>query len=129
MPQMTEMTLAPFTAHLVRLAVWGMLSLAAGLVLRRRRADPFMAQASLHCLLWGGINAALAVAGWYGEPPSAAFLWVNVGLDVGYVGVGLTLLLMGRHFTSRGPQGAGVTVAVQGVVLLVFDLVYLAEYA
>ncbi len=118
--------MAAFTAHLVRIAVWGGLSIGAGLLLRWRTADALRQQAALQCLLWGAINLALAGAGLRGSPPTANFLWLNVGLDAGYAGVGLTLLLAGRRFGSRAMQGAGLAVVPQGVVLAVLDLVYLA---
>lgn len=115
-----------FTGHLVKLGLWAVASMAVGLVLRRRAAaDAWHRQASLQCLLWGAINLVLALAGTRGAPPSAAFLWLNVGLDVGYAGVAVALLLTGRHFGSRALQGAGAAVLPQGLVLAALDLYYL----
>lgn len=114
--------------HLQRLAVWALCSLVAGAVLRRAPAtDQLRRQAGLQCLLWGAINLAIVGAGVAGgcTPPSAGFLWLNTGLDIGYAGVALTLLLTGRRFGSRVLQGAGWAVLPQGLVLAVLDLVYL----
>lgn len=115
-------------AHLQRLAVWALLSIAVGAALWRAPVgDAMRRQAAVQCLLWGLINLAIAGAGVAGgcTPPSAGFLWLNVGLDVGYSGVALTLLLTGRRFGSRALQGAGWAVLPQGIVLAVLDLVYL----
>lgn len=114
--------------HLQRIAIWALLSIAVGAVLWRASApDALRRQAALHCLLWGLINLAIAGAGVAGgcTPPSAGFLWLNVGLDIGYAGVALTLLLTGRRFGSRALQGAGLAILPQGLVLAVLDLVYL----
>ncbi|HEX5634670.1 MAG TPA: hypothetical protein VFX50_15615 [Gemmatimonadales bacterium] len=96
-------------------------------VLARHRDHRGWRQFALQCILWGTIDVALSVAGWRGSPPSAAFLWVNVGLDVGYVAVAGTLILTGRRFAAPGLQGAGWAVVPQGLFLLAADLVYLAE--
>jgi uncharacterized protein YPO0396 len=76
---------------------------------------------------WGAVNLVLALAGRSGSPPSAAFLWVNVGLDVGYVAVALTLILTGRRFGAPGLRGAGWAVVPQGIFLLLADLIYLQQ--
>lgn len=115
-------------SHLQRIAIWAVLSLAVGAVLwRAGAADPLRRQASVQCLLWGAINLAIAVGGAAGgcRPPSAGFLWLNVGLDIGYAGVAVTLILTGRRFGSRALQGAGWAVVPQGLVLAALDLVYL----
>jgi hypothetical protein len=115
-----------FHAHLWRIGLWGAASIAAGLV-ARRRPGPGWRQFAIQCIVWGAVNAALALAGSRGTPPSAAFLWVNVGLDVGYAAVAVTLILVGHRFGSPALRGAGLAVVPQGLVLLIADLVYLAE--
>jgi hypothetical protein len=51
------------------------------------------------------------------------FVWLNIGLDAGYVAVGATLALLGWRFGRRlGLVGAGIGVIVQGLALTVLDL-------
>jgi len=52
------------------------------------------------------------------------FLWLNIGLDAGYVLVGGTLLVLGWRLARRmGLVGAGLAVIVQGAALALLDLV------
>jgi hypothetical protein len=52
------------------------------------------------------------------------FLWLNIGLDAGYVMVGLTLLIGGWRLARRaGLMGAGIAIVVQGLALALLDLV------
>jgi len=47
-----------------------------------------------------------------------------IGLDVGYVLVGITLVVLGWRLAGRmGLVGAGVAVVVQGAALALLDLV------
>jgi hypothetical protein len=80
---------------------------------------------------WGAIDLALAANGLRtlalrdlaGATRLDRFLWLNVGLDVGYVLVGLTLLIAGWRIGRRpGLIGAGVGVMVQGTALALLDL-------
>jgi sulfite exporter TauE/SafE len=55
-------------------------------------------------------------------------LWLNIGLDAGYVLVGLTLGIVGWRLGRRlGLVGAGIGVLVQGTALAVLDLVLAAH--
>ena len=83
-------------------------------------------------MAWGAVDLALALAGLHGlELRDLAgatrldrFLWLNIGLDVGYVLVGLTLLVLGWQLARRmGLIGAGLAVIVQGSALALLDLV------
>jgi hypothetical protein len=54
-------------------------------------------------------------------------LWLNLGLDAGYVAVGATLLLAAWRWGARaGGIGAGIGIVVQGLALLLLDLRLLA---
>jgi hypothetical protein len=118
----------PFDAHLARVGAWGLASVLVGaLALARNRDDPFRRQFGIQSAAWGAVNLVLALAGRNGSPPSAAFLWVNVGLDAGYVAVALTLILTGRRFGAAGLRGAGWAVVPQGIFLLLADLIYLHQ--
>jgi hypothetical protein len=57
-------------------------------------------------------------------------LWLNIGLDVGYVAVGLTLALLGWALGRRlALVGAGMGVIVQGLGLVVLDAWFAAAIA
>ena len=50
-------------------------------------------------------------------------LWLNVGLDTGYVMVGLTLVVIGWRLGRRlGLVGAGLAAVIQGIALALLDL-------
>jgi hypothetical protein len=87
---------------------------------------------------WNVVN--LAIAGWAltaGRPDPAEWqtlmdveqaqgafrrlLWINAGLDVGYVATGAWLASRGARTGSDRQLGFGRAVMVQGVFLLVFD--------
>ncbi len=130
-------------AHLLRLAVWGGSSVLLGtLVLAwlatRGSRSPLLQHFAIQTAAWGAVDLAICAWGWRGltlrDLDSATslvnFLWLNVGLDAGYAGVGLTLALCSWRFARRlGGVGAGIGIIVQGLALAVLDLVVLAQIA
>jgi hypothetical protein len=121
--------------HVLRLAVWGGACavvgtlLVLGLTVRRARS-PLLRHFAIQTAAWGLVDLALAVVAWTGLEIRDLdgftrldrFLWLNVGLNVGYVGVGVTLALVGWRLGRRlGLVGAGLGVVVQGLALLVLD--------
>lgn len=55
------------------------------------------------------------------------FVWMNVGLDIGYVGIGATLAIAAWFLTRRMSfVGAGIGIAAQGLALLVLELQFAA---
>ncbi len=124
--------------HLARLALWGGASLVAGAVLlavvRRPARSQLLFHFALQTAIWGTIDLAFAAVGWNGlalrDLQSAArldrFLWLNLGLDAGYVGIGAaiggTSWVLGRRL---GGVGAGVAIVVQGMALLILDARFL----
>ena len=125
-------------AHLVRLAVWGGASLFVGLVLlllaRRPVRSPLLFHFGLQTALWGAIDLAFVVAGWQGlalrDLQGAArverLLWLNLGLDVGYVGIGATIAIAAWILGRRlGGVGAGIAIVVQGLALFLLDARFL----
>ena len=81
--------------------------------------------------IWGVAFAAIALVRWQGlsmRDLSAAarlerLVWLNLGLDAGYVATGAVLSLTAWLVARRlGPVGAGVGIVVQGLALLVIDL-------
>lgn len=146
-------------AHLLRLLVWAVGSVVAGsfllaLVVLRRAAGPtaLLRHFAIQTAAWGAVD--LGIVGWAwrglalrdhaGATGLDRFLWLNLGLDAGYVGVGLTLLLCGRWIAAhvpppdalagtagdrpgQGAVGAGLGVIVQGAALFVLDLVLVRQ--
>jgi hypothetical protein len=123
--------------HLIRLLVWGAASVLVGtavLAAARNARRGLAWQFGLQTAAWGAIDLGLVAWGWgrvtfrdlAGYTALDRFLWLNVGLDAGYVGVGLTLALTGWFLGRRpGPIGAGMGVVVQGLALLVLDAWFL----
>jgi hypothetical protein len=130
-------------AHLLRLFAWGGACVLAGtlllaLVAARRAAGPapLLWHFGVQTAAWGAVNLAIAAWAWRGlalrDHTGARglerVLWLNLGLDAGYVGVGVTLALTGWVVGRRlGAVGAGAGVSVQGVALCVLDWVLIAQ--
>jgi hypothetical protein len=123
-------------AHLMRLAAWGGASLfigstLLGLMRLRGHRSALLDHFGIQTLAWGAIDLALALRGLQrielrdlaGATRLDRFLWLNIGLDVGYVMVGVTLLVLGWQLARRmGLVGAGLAVIVQGSALALLDL-------
>lgn len=128
-------------AHLLRVGAWGAACVLVGtlllaLVAVRRQRTPLLFHFGLQTALWGLVDAAIAVVAYgrlalrdyEGAARYDRLLWLNAGLDAGYLAVGVTLVLTGWLLGRRlGAVGAGLGVAVQGAALLVLDGVVLAQ--
>ena len=124
-------------AHLVRLVVWGGASLLVGTALLgllriRGHRSVLLDHFGIQTAAWGGIALALSLRRLQqlelrdlaGATRLDRMVWLNVGLDVGYVMVGITLLVLGWRLARRmGLVGAGLAVIVQGLALALLDLV------
>lgn len=135
--------LAAERAHLLRLALWGTVSVAMGLVIwatlrARRRVAPLPLHFAIQTGAWGAVDLAICAAAWRTLSLRSAeavvsldrFLWFNIGLDAGYVAVGATLALVGWRLTrSRALVGAGLGVIVQGVALAWLDVILASSIA
>jgi hypothetical protein len=133
--------LAAERAHLLRLGLWGGASLLLGTALLaalrvRGQRSALLDLFATTTAAWGVVDLALALWGMRSlalRDLAAAtrmdrFLWLNVGLDVGYVLVGLTLLVAGWRLSRRpGMIGAGVGVIVQGLALAILDLMLASQ--
>lgn len=106
------------------------------LVVVRRVRSPLLLHFAIQTAAWGAVDLAIALVGRAGATDrdlSAAvrldrFIWLNTGLDIGYVAVGLTLALTGWFAARRlGPVGAGTAIVVQGLALLILDLRFLLQ--
>lgn len=122
--------------HILKLTIWAALSVAVGLLLltalRLRRTDSaLLRHFAIQTAAWGAVDLAivfwarsrLSLRDLAGATELDRFVWLNIGLDVGYAGVGLTLALTGWALGRRlGLVGAGLGVIVQGLALAVLDL-------
>jgi len=129
--------LAMERAHLIRLIVWGGASLLIGTALLgllrvRGHRSALLDNFGIQTAAWGGIELALALSRLHqlalrdlaGATRLDRILWLNIGLDVGYVIVGITVLVLGWRLARRiGLVGAGLAVIVQGLALALLDLV------
>ncbi|HEX6059216.1 MAG TPA: hypothetical protein VFZ11_09400 [Gemmatimonadaceae bacterium] len=146
--------LAAERAHLLRLLAWGALSVLAGTALlavaggrgARERTDASGASGAdagtgllrhfaLQTVAWGiaeGAIAALSLRTLALRDYVAAMrldrvLWLNVGLDSGYIGMGVTLAIAAWTLGRRAaPVGAGIGIVVQGCALLALHLLLLS---
>jgi hypothetical protein len=128
--------LAAERAHLLRLVVWGAASLVLGTTLLvflkiRRQGSALLDHFAIQTTAWGAIDLALAANGLRtlvlrdlaGATRLDRFLWLNIGLDGGYVMVGLALLIAGWRMERRpGLIGAGLGITVQGSALAILDM-------
>lgn len=121
--------------HLLRLFVWSEASLLVGgvmlgLVLWRRPQSPLLLHFAIQTALWGAVLLGFAFVGWrrlaLRDHAAAVSLdrlvWMNIGLDAGYVAVGITLAACGWFAGRRlALVGAGVAIVIQGLALASLD--------
>lgn len=135
--------LAVERAHVVRLLAWGGGSMLAGTALLAwlragRRRSALLEHFGIQTAAWGAV--VLALAAFAGRSlalrdlASATrldrFVWLNIGLDVGYLLVGATLALVGWRGVRRlGLVGAGLAVMLQGSALALLDLLLAVRIA
>jgi len=136
-------------AHLRRLGIWAASNIVAGaglLALARPETSPLAAPpvqlegVAVQSIAWGAINGAIVLIGLFapkGEPPLTReealakeddlgkVLWVNVGLDAGYMMAGGTMIAAGAFGADPAVQwqshGAGIV--TQGAALLALDVI------
>jgi Family of unknown function (DUF6992) len=126
--------------HLLRLLFWAGLSIIAAtavgamLVVRRIRS-PFLAQFAGQMAAWGVVVGSIATIEWHtarlrdvsGAARLERVLWMNIGLDVGYIAVGAALACVAWYLARRlAVVGAGMGIIVQGLALLLIDLQFAA---
>ncbi|MEP6731419.1 MAG: hypothetical protein ABJE10_12305 [bacterium] len=127
--------------HLLRLVIWGAASVLAGTGILAwlrvgSRQSPLLQHFGIQSAAWGAAEIALALALWTQVAPRDVvgatrldrLLWLNIGLDTGYVLVGLALGTIGWKLGRRlGFVGAGIAVVVQGCALALLDLALVAQ--
>jgi hypothetical protein len=126
--------------HLLRLLFWSALSILgattiAVVLTSRRLKSPLLKHFAVQMLVWGlvfGSIAAIQIGHLGRRDLSGAVrldrvLWLNIGLDSGYVAVGAVLVVAARSLRrSMAVVGAGTAIVVQGLALLVIDLQFAA---
>ena len=126
--------------HLLRLLLWSGLSIIAATAIVvtlavRRLSSPLLRQFALQMVLWGAVFGVIGAIRWsmleMRDISAAARLermvWLNIGIDVGYIAAG-AMLVGSAWFLARrmGPVGAGIGIIVQGLALLLIDLQFAA---
>lgn len=128
-------------AHLLRLIAWGAASVIAGTALLAwlrvgARQSSLLRHFAIMSTAWGGfdlvlglvLSTQLSIRDIAGATRLDRLVWLNIGLDVGYVLVGLTLAVVGWKVARRlGLVGAGIAVVVQGFALALLDLMLAAQ--
>ncbi len=117
-------------AHLHTVLAWGGIGLALGFglvtTLGRLRRSPLLFHFGAQCIAWGAVESlfafialrSIALRDLGGATQLDRLLWLNLGLDTGYVAVGIAIALSGWLLGRRhGALGAGAAVAVQGLAL------------
>lgn len=122
--------------HVLRLLAWAVACVFSGTLLFayltwRREAAPLLRHFAIQTAAWGAVIAAMSLLSWRGLALRdfaglqrlLNLLWLNVGLNGGYVAVGVTIALLGWRLGRRaGLIGAGLGIIVQGLALLLFDM-------
>ena len=97
----------------------------------KRIRSPLLTQFAIQTVAWGTVVGTIAGLSWRsaglrdvaGASRLERLLWMRIGLDVGYVAVGAVLAIAAWRFARRmGGVGAGTSIVVQGLALLVLDL-------
>jgi hypothetical protein len=132
--------LAAERAHLLRLLAWAAMSVLAGSAVlaavgARGGRQPMLRHFAIQMTAWGALEGAIAALGWrglalrdyVGAMRLDRTLWLAVGLDAGYVGIGATLAIAAWTLGRRAAAlGAGTGIVVQGSALLALHLLLLS---
>ena len=136
-------------AHLWRVGAWGVANVAAGAALlaaSSRAGHPGRHAFGLQSAAWGAVNVSIAAVALSRGARGAAdslvalgpalgaenalgdVLWLNMGLNAGYVAVGVTLWAVASRGVSNPAawRGHGQAVVLQGAALLALDGLVLA---
>lgn len=122
--------------HLLRLILWGGSSIIAATAVvttmsLRRIRSPLLTHFAAQTAAWGTIVGIIAgielnaatMRDLSGAARLERLLWMNVGLDAGYVAIGVVLAAFSWVAAKKlSGVGAGAGIVVQGLALLVIDL-------
>lgn len=105
-----------------RLLAWSVPWTLVGSTVGLLADDPWQRSFWLTHSVWAAVNSGIALGGLLGPEPDKNqlrnLLYINAAIDLGYITAGTVLLLQ----SDARAQGAGWAVLIQGVWLLVFDL-------
>jgi hypothetical protein len=112
------------------LIAWSLASIVVGVVLLLVPLSVLQG-IGLQALLWGIIDAVIAVVGVFRQQEQSAekaarFLRINVFLDVGYQLVGVLLIVF--LWQNAFLLGNGVGIIIQGAFLFVLDLYFYRRF-
>lgn len=133
--------LAAERTHLLRLGLWGGASLLVGTALMvmlaiGRPRSALLKHFGIQTGAWGAVELgvallllrSLSLRDLAGATQLDRMLWMNIGLDLGYALVGVTLAVVGWRAVRRlGMVGAGIAIVVQGGALVVMDLLLASQ--
>ena len=123
-----------------RLLIWSFLSMTSGVFLQIKQRR-FFSSMGLQFLAWGFIDALIAMIARRAANKREArlaqpladevtaresrslsnILWINTGLDIGYV-IGGCVLALTKGKNKPGWRGHGIGIFLQGTFLFFFDL-------
>lgn len=105
-----------------RLLAWSVPWTMAGSTIGLLSDDPWQRSFWLTNSVWAAVNSGIALVGLLGPEPDKNglrdLLYINAGIDVLYIAGGVFLALQ----PDASSQGVGWAIALQGVWLLLFDL-------
>ena len=112
------------------LIVWSIASIISGIVLMFVPVSVLQG-IGLQAVLWGIIDAVIAVAGVLrnmemSAEKAARFLRINAFLDIGYMLVGLVLILL--FWVDALILGNGIGIIIQGAFLFGLDLFFYQRF-
>lgn len=137
---LSEQRLASERRHLIRVLAWGGSNVIGGSALWATGRDDAVRGFGQQSALWGAVNMGIAAVGLLGgdAEPDAGFgeavraerryhdiLLANLGLNVGYMGVGTAMVVAAGEGVDRGDawRGHGTALILQGLGLFVLDAV------
>lgn len=126
--------------HLLELLLWSALSVVSATVIAvmlaaRRARSALLEHFAIQMLAWGvifGLIAAVELHALARRDVSGAarlerLVWMNIGLDAGYVAMGVVLAGSGYALArSMAAIGAGTGIIVQGLAILLIDMQFAA---
>lgn len=111
------------TRHLQNLAIWSVGGVAVGVAIGGLSADPWLRSFGAMHAGWCAVNLAIALPGLLRPKPIddlaklREFLALNLGLNVAYIGIGGTMMTLGRGSI----HAFGAAIVVNGLALLALD--------
>ncbi|NBC00444.1 MAG: hypothetical protein GVY15_06255 [Bacteroidetes bacterium] len=137
---LSEQRQASERRHLIRVLAWGGSNVLGGAALWASGRDEAARGFGQQSALWGAVNVGIAAVGLLGggSPPDAGFgtavraerryhdiLLANLGLNVGYMGVGTAMVVAAGEGVDRNAawRGHGTALILQGMGLLALDAI------